>query len=195
MIPVVVLLELLPGLSTRPSWLSLLIAGPLALAVFTGILLLVGLNRSAKAGRRCAGLILTLRQASRQRRIRASTVIMGANGRWSLCERPENRTEKRRAPDTDSYRESHLGAEKARSYDEDLWDSTTAKGLDWLVEQRLLAHILATQVPPEARSAADFACGTGRVLEFLSRRFPSRWESTSRPTCWRWPVTAARRPV
>jgi O-antigen/teichoic acid export membrane protein len=41
MIPVVVLLELLPGLSTRPSWLSLLIAGPLALAVFTGILLLV----------------------------------------------------------------------------------------------------------------------------------------------------------
>jgi SAM-dependent methyltransferase len=71
-----------------------------------------------------------------------------------------------------SYRESHLGPEKARSYDEDLWDSTTAKGLDWLVEQQLLAKIIATQIPPEARSAADFACGTGRVLEFIGRRFP-----------------------
>jgi SAM-dependent methyltransferase len=71
-----------------------------------------------------------------------------------------------------SYRESHLGPDKARSYDEDLWDCTAAKGLDWLVEQRLLAHIIATHTPPGARSAADFACGTGRVLEFLGRYFP-----------------------
>jgi SAM-dependent methyltransferase len=72
-----------------------------------------------------------------------------------------------------SYRESHLGAEKARSYDEDLWDSRAAKGLDWLVEQRLLADILQAGAAPGPRSAADFACGTGRVLEFLGRYYPS----------------------
>jgi SAM-dependent methyltransferase len=71
-----------------------------------------------------------------------------------------------------SYRQSHLGADKARSYDEDLWDLRTAKGLDWLVEQGLLAEILS-DLPPGTGSAADFACGTGRVLEFLSRYFPS----------------------
>lgn len=72
-----------------------------------------------------------------------------------------------------SYRQSHLGADKARSYDEDLWDFRAAKGLDWLVEQQLLSDVLRIAVPPGARSAADFACGTGRVLEFLSRYFPS----------------------
>jgi SAM-dependent methyltransferase len=71
-----------------------------------------------------------------------------------------------------SYRQSHLGAGKARSFDADLWDLRAAKGLDWLVEQRLLADILRA-LPLGAGSAADFACGTGRVLEFLSRYFPS----------------------
>ncbi len=71
-----------------------------------------------------------------------------------------------------SYRDSHLGAGKAQSYDEDLWDPRAAKGLDWLVEQRLLADILRPWVAPGPRSAADFACGTGRVLEFLGRYFP-----------------------
>jgi SAM-dependent methyltransferase len=72
-----------------------------------------------------------------------------------------------------SYRQSHLGADKARSYDEDLWDLRAAKGLDWLVEQQLLVDVLRIAVPPGARSAADFACGTGRILEFLSHYFPS----------------------
>jgi SAM-dependent methyltransferase len=72
-----------------------------------------------------------------------------------------------------SYRQSHLGAGKARSYDEDLWDPRAAKGLDWLVEQQLLADVLRVAVPPGARSAADFACGTGRILEFLGRYFRS----------------------
>jgi SAM-dependent methyltransferase len=73
----------------------------------------------------------------------------------------------------DSYRVSHLGAEKARAYDNDLWDPGAAKGLDWLVEQRLLADILPSCVPPGDRSVADFACGTGRVLEFLGRYYAS----------------------
>ena len=78
-----------------------------------------------------------------------------------------------RAAGSGSYRESHFGPEKARSYDEDLWDPQAAKGLDWLLEQALLTDVLRTVVPSGARSAADFACGTGRVLEFLSRHFPS----------------------
>jgi SAM-dependent methyltransferase len=73
----------------------------------------------------------------------------------------------------DSYRVSHLGAEKARAYDDDLWDPQAAKGLDWLVEQRLLADVLHSHVPSGSRSTADFACGTGRVLEFLSRHYDS----------------------
>lgn len=72
-----------------------------------------------------------------------------------------------------SYRESHLGTAKARSYDEDLWDTRAAKGLDWLVEQRLLADILRSAVSPASCSVADFACGTGRILEFLGRYFPA----------------------
>jgi len=72
-----------------------------------------------------------------------------------------------------SYREVHVGADKARSYDEDLWDPTTAKGLEWLVEQQLLAEVLATEIPEGSLAVADFACGTGRVLEFLERSFPS----------------------
>ena len=72
----------------------------------------------------------------------------------------------------DSYRVSHLGAAKARAYDDDLWDPGAAKGLDWLVEQQILADILPSLVPPGPRSVADFACGTGRVLEFLGRHYP-----------------------
>jgi SAM-dependent methyltransferase len=73
-----------------------------------------------------------------------------------------------------SYRDSHLGADKARAYDEDLWDVTAAKGLDWLVEQRLLTGLLGPgrdQAGPRSGRVADFACGTGRVLQFLARRF------------------------
>jgi SAM-dependent methyltransferase len=72
-----------------------------------------------------------------------------------------------------SYRVSHLGAEKAREYDDDLWDQRAAKGLDWLVEQRLLAAVLPSRVPPGPKMVADFACGTGRVLELLSRYYDS----------------------
>src|SRR5260370_5943864 len=71
-----------------------------------------------------------------------------------------------------SYRDSQLGAGKAKWYDEGLWDRWAAKGLDWLVDERLPADIRRPWVAPGPRSAADFACGTGRVLEFLGRYFP-----------------------
>jgi SAM-dependent methyltransferase len=67
------------------------------------------------------------------------------------------------------YRESHLGAEKARDYDADLWDRRAAKGLTWELEQRLLGRILDA-LPDRPRTAVDFACGTGRVLSFLAGR-------------------------
>jgi SAM-dependent methyltransferase len=96
----------------------------------------------------------------------------GARGRFAgtASKRPAQVTA---VAEPRSYRQSHLGADKARSYDEDLWDLRAAKGLDWLIEQRLLADVLRTAVQPGASSAADFACGTGRVLEFLNRYFPS----------------------
>jgi SAM-dependent methyltransferase len=72
-----------------------------------------------------------------------------------------------------SYRQSHLGVGKARSYDEDLWDLKAAKGLEWLVEQRLLTGILQELAAGGSCSSADFACGTGRVLEFLGDHFIS----------------------
>jgi SAM-dependent methyltransferase len=96
----------------------------------------------------------------------------GLDGRFGVTarKRPAQVTE---VAEPRSYRQSHLGAEKARSYDEDLWDTRAAKGLDWLIEQQLLADALPNAVPHGASSAADFACGTGRVLEFLNRYFPS----------------------
>ena len=42
-------------------------------------------------------------------------------------------------------------------------------------------------------SAADFACGTGRVLEFLGRFSPPRSVLTYRRTCWRWLVPGVPR--
>jgi O-antigen/teichoic acid export membrane protein/SAM-dependent methyltransferase len=57
--------------------------------------------------------------------------------------------------------------------DEDPWDAHTAKGLEWLVERRLIAPIVENMVAANFRSFADFACGTGRIMEFVGDRFPS----------------------
>jgi SAM-dependent methyltransferase len=65
------------------------------------------------------------------------------------------------------YRVTHFGEDKAREYDADLWDLGAAKGLTWAMEQRLLGRILDAF---PARTALDFACGTGRVLGFLTHR-------------------------
>jgi O-antigen/teichoic acid export membrane protein/SAM-dependent methyltransferase len=152
MAAVVLLLSRIPGLRAAPSWTALLILGPLALAVFAATSLVV-MPQLLRAG---------------------WAAMRGRPGAVNSATSAPKRGE--RAADTAgprSYRESHLGAEKARSYDEDLWDPRAAKGLDWLVEQRLLADILQAGAAPGLRSAADFACGTGRVLEFLGRYYPS----------------------
>jgi O-antigen/teichoic acid export membrane protein/SAM-dependent methyltransferase len=155
MIPVVLVLGLVPGLDTGPSWISFLTLGSLAIAVFAGILLAVmpGPIRQGWAALRGREPVSGPGQQSDTGR------SLAAVGSHRGNDKP--------------YRESHLGAAKARSYDEDLWDLRAAKGLDWLVEQRLLAGILRSARSPAPRSAADFACGTGRVLEFLGRYCPA----------------------
>jgi SAM-dependent methyltransferase len=64
------------------------------------------------------------------------------------------------------YRGHHFGEDKARSYDSDLWDSGSAKGLTWMIEQLVLDRIFAA-MPVAPRAGIDFACGTGRVLRYL----------------------------
>lgn len=69
-----------------------------------------------------------------------------------------------------SYRDSHMDSATARRYDRDLWDPGAARGLEWLLEREVLDDLLADR--SRAQVAIDFACGTGRVLEFLAERVP-----------------------
>ena len=73
-------------------------------------------------------------------------------------------------PPNRSYRESHLDPLKVASFDRDLWDSRAAKGLEWILERRLLDGLLDDR--PHVQRAIDFACGTGRLLGFLAARVP-----------------------
>ena len=69
------------------------------------------------------------------------------------------------------YRTAHVGAESwAQDYDAKLFSSGSFDAAMWRREQRLLSHILRRHVPSR-ESFLDFACGTGRVLTYLERRF------------------------
>ncbi len=68
------------------------------------------------------------------------------------------------------YRNSHLGSAKAREYDRDFWSDSSAKGLDWALERRLLEQVFTHSLVAPPRRALDFACGTGRVLAELELR-------------------------
>jgi O-antigen/teichoic acid export membrane protein/SAM-dependent methyltransferase len=168
MIPVA-LLGRVPWLASLPPLISLLILGPLALAAYAVIVLTVMpeplrkgwaalRGRSASTPDDVSGLATESIYSIRPGEPQASSEFAAqeAGGRKvDPAVRPA------------SYRVSHLGADKARSYDEDLWDPRAAKGLDWLVEHQLLTGLLDSGQMPAPRAAADFACGTGRVLELL----------------------------
>jgi O-antigen/teichoic acid export membrane protein/SAM-dependent methyltransferase len=181
MVSVVLLLSRIPGVGAAPSWTSLLVLGPLAFAVFAAVALLImpGPLRqgwAALRGRSDTGTPLPAQAGPRPGEKARRWWSMRPNGERTVKSMNSARKTAEQAADNlglSSYRDSHVGAEKARSYDEDLWDLRAAKGLDWLVEQRLLADIIQPGRVPEPRSVADFACGTGRVLEFLSRNFPA----------------------
>ena len=69
-----------------------------------------------------------------------------------------------------SYRESHLDPARVTSYERGLGDIRAAKGLEWMLERRLIDELLRDY--PKPRRAIDFACGTGRLLGFLAERTP-----------------------
>lgn len=69
------------------------------------------------------------------------------------------------------YRSSHQGSDVAARYDSGFQDPRTAQGLTWQLEQEILSTLVAKYLPGRAR-ALDFACGTGRILEWLGNRFP-----------------------
>ena len=70
------------------------------------------------------------------------------------------------------YRAAHQDADHARYYDRDFWSLSSAKGLNWSLEQELLERIFDRYLHPAPARALDFACGTGRILHFLEARVP-----------------------
>ena len=74
---------------------------------------------------------------------------------------------------TGSYRDSHLDAAKAQDYDAGFWRSGTAKAVNWELEQQLLDLVFDRHLPRRPEHAVDFACGTGRVLQYLEHRVPT----------------------
>ncbi|MCZ6698413.1 MAG: class I SAM-dependent methyltransferase, partial [Planctomycetota bacterium] len=67
-----------------------------------------------------------------------------------------------------SYRDSHKAADKGASYDEtyrQTWES-----LLWSREQHFLSNILDKYFPDQEIRLLDFACGTGRIAEFIEHR-------------------------
>ena len=69
------------------------------------------------------------------------------------------------------YRTTHVGPESwAKDYDARLFAPGSFDAAIWEREQRLLDLIVQQHVP-QRRSYLDFACGTGRVLSYLERRF------------------------
>lgn len=64
-----------------------------------------------------------------------------------------------------SYRESHL--HKGIDY-HDTFSSIPYRSMIWILEQRLLSKIFLDYFVDDTPRYLDFACGTGRILAFLS---------------------------
>jgi len=69
-----------------------------------------------------------------------------------------------------SYRESHTSTGKGASY-EDSFRDNRHRAVMWRLEQQILDRIVAEHFSDGERSLLDFACGTGRILHYLERRF------------------------
>lgn len=65
-----------------------------------------------------------------------------------------------------SYRDSHVG--KGRDY-HDLFASNRHRRMMWAWEQSIISQVIDGLAQPALRHL-DFACGTGRVLKFVSSR-------------------------
>lgn len=68
-----------------------------------------------------------------------------------------------------SYRFSHISKDNVKKYDKiygrDYYDSRV-----WVLEKKILKLILNKYLKIKIKSYLDFACGTGRILEFFEKR-------------------------
>lgn len=76
---------------------------------------------------------------------------------------------------TVSYRQQFMEASRAAEYEQAQWSADTYPSLVWReVERRFFEDFLdRSPVPAEKMDYLDFACGTGRVLEFMEPRVRS----------------------
>lgn len=68
------------------------------------------------------------------------------------------------------YRSSHVGQEKSRIYEEDIYREGSYDEMLWRIERELLIkEIRALQKKVGKIQYLDFACGTGRIISFLEQ--------------------------
>jgi len=65
-----------------------------------------------------------------------------------------------------TYRDSHTGADKGRTYDE-YYATNPYEIVEWSLEKQLLKQFVSTHFENRDVHLLDFACGTGRLTEFL----------------------------
>ena len=68
------------------------------------------------------------------------------------------------------YRDSHKASSTAERYYERVYAEGSADDTIWTVERRYLEDVI-TRLVGRRKRYLDFACGTGRILGFLSPRF------------------------
>jgi SAM-dependent methyltransferase len=74
----------------------------------------------------------------------------------------------------ESYRVSHLGREKAISYD-GYFRTNSYRRTIWKLEQGILKTILKELPERDHLTHLDYACGPGRILSFMSQRGFRSW--------------------
>src|SRR5438445_2902841 len=67
------------------------------------------------------------------------------------------------------YRLSHANPEKGASYERDFNESQFLSFL-WRREQAILDDVIRRRLQGRQLRCLDFACGTGRIIEYLARR-------------------------
>ncbi len=67
------------------------------------------------------------------------------------------------------YRESHLQSGKGESY-QAAFSNNPYRSMIWQFEKTSLDHILATFYPDTQIDLLDFACGTGRIMNYFAER-------------------------
>lgn len=67
-----------------------------------------------------------------------------------------------------TYRDSYTDREKATQYDQVIYGEKSPDSVLWEVEKRVLFKLVARHCPDHENAVAlDFACGTGRILQFI----------------------------